>query len=116
MINLAQQSPSTVSLERLVPGALMDNDATGQETLELHLARYNFATRFINGGRVLDCACGVGYGTAILASAVKTPSSVLGVDIDPKAARYASENYASDNVSFRTGDGCELKDVEFFDS
>ncbi len=116
MTKTMNESPSSISLERLVPGTLTDDDATGQETLELHMARYRFATGFVKGGRVLDCACGVGYGTAILAQAENKPSEVLGVDIDPKAANYASESYASETVSFKQGDGCALKDDQGFDT
>ena len=48
------------SLERLVPAELRAGDTTGQETLELHVERYEFAARQLAPGRVLDCACGPG--------------------------------------------------------
>lgn len=47
-----------------------------------HLARYHFATQFARKRKVhraLDCACGNGYGCAVLAREV---SQVQGVDID----------------------------------
>ncbi|MEH6702146.1 class I SAM-dependent methyltransferase [Parasphingorhabdus sp.] len=116
MTDITKESPSSISLERLVPGTLTDDDATGRETLELHMERYRFASKFVTGGRVLDCACGVGYGTAVLSETEGKPASVLGVDIDPKAAAYAAQNYGSENVSFRQGDGCLLKDDEGFDT
>lgn len=34
-----------------------------------HLARYLFAQQFVKGLAVLDVACGVGYGSALLADA-----------------------------------------------
>ena len=92
---ITTQSPSPISLERLVPDDLDRNDATGTETLDLHLARYRFAQRFVAGGRVLDCACGVGYGSALLAQAEQSPAEVLGVDIDPAAVGYATRRYSS---------------------
>lgn len=116
MTEFAQELPSSVSMERLVPGTLADNDATGQETLDLHLARYEFAKRFVDGGRVLDCACGVGYGTAILADAGNRPCHVMGVDIDPKASSYAAKHYGADNIAFCSGDGRALKDDEGFNT
>jgi len=116
MTDIIKESPSSISLERLVPGTLTNDDATGRETLELHMERYRFASKFVTSGRVLDCACGVGYGTAILSEAESNPESVLGVDIDPKAANYASQSYASDKVSFRQGDGCLLQDDQGFDT
>ncbi len=34
-----------------------------------HLERYRWAAKFVAGKRVLDVACGTGYGTALLANA-----------------------------------------------
>lgn len=110
------KSLSETSLERLVPDTLSATDATGAETLKLHLARYRFAAGFIDGGRVLDCACGVGYGTALLARAARTPDHVLGVDIDPAAVDYAARTYLSDRMEFRAGDGAVLEDAAGFDT
>ena len=45
-----------------------------------HLARYMFAASFMKGQRVVDCACGAGYGSWIMAKHGTT--SVVGVDID----------------------------------
>jgi SAM-dependent methyltransferase len=45
-----------------------------------HLARYAWATQFADGRRILDAACGMGYGTAMLAGAGAT--EVVGVDLD----------------------------------
>lgn len=110
------QSPSSVSLERLVPDSLNKDDATGQETLELHLARYRFASQFVTNGRVLDCACGVGYGSALLAENENNPQQVLGMDIDPKAVHYAQSKFEAENLDYRQGDGCLLDDPELFDT
>src|SRR3954454_17756125 len=57
--------------ERLLPGQ-GDWDFSGHQ----HLQRYEFATRFITGGAILDWACGVGYGSYVLATA--TAGTVLG--------------------------------------
>lgn len=110
------QSPSSISLERLVPDSLNDDDATGQETLELHLARYRFASQFITEGRVLDCACGVGYGSALLAENAIGPKQVLGMDIDSNAVAYAKNKFQAPNLEYREGDGCLFDDSEQFDT
>ena len=107
---------SQISLERLVPDTLLATEATGADTLDLHMARYRFAARFINGGRVLDCACGVGYGTAILAGAQRKPDHVLGVDIDSAAIDYAMQTYLAEGMNFRAGDGTVLDDPDGFDA
>jgi SAM-dependent methyltransferase len=112
----ASLSPSSISLERLVPDDLDANDSTGAETLDLHLARYRFAQGFVTKGRVLDCACGVGYGSALLAQADARPAEVVGVDIDPAAISYAQRHYSAKNLSFKAGDGAQLSDEHGFDT
>lgn len=110
------RSLSQTSLERLVPEALVETDATGAETLKLHFARYRFAARFIDGGRVLDCACGVGYGTELLAGADRKPEQVVGVDIDPSAIEYATRHHLAERVRFMVADGAALDGRESFDT
>ena len=56
-----------------------------------HAARYIFALRFVEKKRVLDIACGTGYGIAILKSTAK---HVTGVDVDPVAAKEAMAVWA----------------------
>jgi len=55
-----------------------------------HWHRYAFARRFVRGKRVLDAACGEGYGTALLGSVA---ASVIGVDIDMASIDRASATY-----------------------
>ena len=52
----------------------------------MHAARYAFGTKHVTGHRVLDIACGTGYGLRILSSPART---VIGVDLDFTAARSA---------------------------
>lgn len=54
-----------------------------------HLERYIFAGTRLSG-RVLDAACGCGYGTHILATA---GCDVTGVDIEPDAIDYAKKHW-----------------------
>jgi len=55
-----------------------------------HWHRYAFARRFVEGKRVLDAACGEGYGTALLGTAA---ASVIGVDIDMATIDRAVATY-----------------------
>jgi SAM-dependent methyltransferase len=55
-----------------------------------HWHRYAFARRFVEGKRVLDVACGEGYGTALLGT---TAASVIGVDIDMASIDRAVATY-----------------------
>ena len=67
-----------------------------------HIGRYRFAAGAVRGKRVLDVACGSGYGCAILA---ETAAEVVGVDISPEAVAHAAGRYASlPNVRFACGD------------
>jgi 2-polyprenyl-3-methyl-5-hydroxy-6-metoxy-1,4-benzoquinol methylase len=62
------------------------------------LARYELAAkRQPSGARVIDFACGVGYGTSILAAAGHL---VHGYDIDAEALAYAREHYAHERATF----------------
>lgn len=65
-----------------------------------HWHRYLFAAEHAAGKRVLDIACGEGYGSAWLA---QTAAQVVGVDVDPRAVEHARERYPRGNLSFRVG-------------
>ena len=49
--------------ERLVPDQISDDDTAGKRLRALHLQRYVTAQSYVAGKRVLDLACGTGYGT-----------------------------------------------------
>src|SRR6476661_9129671 len=87
------------SLERIVPEQLRADEATGADTLKLHIARYEFAQSKLVPGTALDMACGVGYGTAILASSSKI-SHATGVDISTDAVAYSLQHYQSERTNF----------------
>ena len=73
-----------------------------------HWHRYVFARELARGKRVLDAACGEGYGSALLAG---TAASVLGVDIAEQAIAHARARYgAIPNLRFERGD-CTALDV-----
>lgn len=71
-----------------------------------HWHRYAFARPLACGKRVLDAACGEGYGSAMLADVA---ASVLGVDIAPAAVLHARQRYgAYTNLRFDIGDCTRL--------
>ena len=71
--------------ERFVPGV------QGEIWIE-HWHRYHFAARWAAGKRVLDVACGEGYGTALLA---RVAAEATGVDISEQAVAHAKGEYAT---------------------
>jgi len=106
--------PAADSLERLVPDRLAAPDATGLATLALHVARYEFAAKHLRPGRVLDLACGVGYGTKLLAE--RSGSPVLGADLSREAIEYARSRYGGPGIEFRVADAMTFTDAAGFDS
>ncbi|SDS46273.1 class I SAM-dependent methyltransferase [Opitutus sp. GAS368] len=74
--------------------------------LYYHLARYAFAKSLLRrGDKVVDIACGSGYGTYELASIAE---SVIGVDISSVAIDYARKNFPAGNIEFKIGDAISL--------
>jgi SAM-dependent methyltransferase len=108
--------PAIDSLERLLPEAVNDRDATGRETLALHLERYALAARCIGpGARVLDIACGVGYGTRLMAELGPESAHFVAVDVSEAAIIHARRHYAHDRVEYRLADATSFRDAEGFD-
>lgn len=99
--------------ERIVPHDLDANDIQ----LRLHLERYDFGIRCLEGRqRILDAACGVGYGTARIADHIPQLTEAIGVDIDPDAIAYAQEHYSEGSrVGFKIGDVTSYQDGKGFD-
>jgi SAM-dependent methyltransferase len=104
------------SLVRLVPEAVEPGDTTGQESLKLHEERYRFAARCARPGRLLDIACGVGYGTRLVVDESDVPFTALGVDLSEEAIAYASEHYAQPGTSFLAADAMSFRDSDGFDT
>jgi SAM-dependent methyltransferase len=62
---------------------------------DAHLARYTLARELVSPGMVvLDAACGLGYGAAILASGTDV-ARVIGVDCGAWAVDYARRHYSA---------------------
>lgn len=79
--------------ERYVP------ELPGDIRLE-HLHRYAIARQLCVGRRVLDIACGEGYGSSLLA---QVAAHVSGVDIAAEAVSHARARYLRPNLEFRVG-------------
>jgi 2-polyprenyl-3-methyl-5-hydroxy-6-metoxy-1,4-benzoquinol methylase len=69
-----------------------------------HRERYRLAASLIpDGASVLDAACGVGYGSWMLAG-LSRPREVVAVDISPDAIAYARRHYSHPRVTFHCAD------------
>jgi SAM-dependent methyltransferase len=62
-----------------------------------HLVVYEWIAARVAGKRVVDMACGEGYGSGVLA---ETAASVVGVDANPEAHEHARLRYVRDNLRF----------------
>jgi SAM-dependent methyltransferase len=62
-----------------------------------HLAVYEWIAARVQSRRVVDMACGEGYGSEVLS---RTASSVVGVDANPEAHEHARLRYRAPNIRF----------------
>jgi len=94
--------------ERIIP----KESFCGPETniYKEHVARYNFASKYIESKKVLDIACGSGYGSEILLE--KGAKYVIGCDISEEAINYGKKHYQKENMEFITND---IKKLDFSD-
>jgi SAM-dependent methyltransferase len=65
-----------------------------------HLVVYEWIAARVGGRRVLDLACGEGYGSELLA---RSAGGVVGVDANPDAYEHARRRYRRDNLRFERG-------------
>jgi 2-polyprenyl-3-methyl-5-hydroxy-6-metoxy-1,4-benzoquinol methylase len=63
-----------------------------------HLVVYEWIAARLGGMRVVDMACGEGYGSDLLAS--RGAASVVGVDANPEAHEHARLRYVRPNLRF----------------
>jgi len=71
-----------------------------------HTARYEFATNYVKDKKVLDIACGTGFGSKILQE--KGAKCVFGVDFSKEAVGFASKKYVGNGLKFMIGDIIEI--------
>ena len=87
--------PLTLTGERTLPDVPAEN-----YWFRRHLAVYEWIAARVDGNRVLDMACGEGYGSKVLAG---TAHSVIGIDANPDAYEHARLRYLAANLSFARG-------------
>jgi 2-polyprenyl-3-methyl-5-hydroxy-6-metoxy-1,4-benzoquinol methylase len=99
--------PGDLYLQRDQPEGVPPLALTGERTLpdvpaenywfRRHLAVYEWIARRVQGIRVIDMACGEGYGSDVLA---RGAASVVGVDANPEAHEHARLRYRRSNLRF----------------
>ena len=101
---------STSFEQRDQPEGVPPLELTGERTLpdvpeenywfRRHLVVYEWIAARVGGLRVVDMACGEGYGSDVLAGAA---ASVVGVDANPEAHDHARLRYRRPNLRFARG-------------
>ena len=86
--------------ERLIPEI-----HPGELDSGAHLVRYRSVLELVAGRRVLDIACGTGYGTQLMATTAK---HVHGVDYSADSIAYAKGHYAATNAAYLEGDALAI--------
>jgi 2-polyprenyl-3-methyl-5-hydroxy-6-metoxy-1,4-benzoquinol methylase len=100
-------APPDQYVQRDQPPGVPPLHLTGERTLpdvpeenywyRRHLVVYEWIAGRVRGRRIVDLACGEGYGAAALG---RTAASVVGVDANPEAFEHARLKYTSANVRF----------------
>jgi 2-polyprenyl-3-methyl-5-hydroxy-6-metoxy-1,4-benzoquinol methylase len=85
-----------------------------QDIEKEHLERYKHALQFIGNRKVLDIACGCGYGSYFLAKN-GMPNHITGVDISEDSIRYANCRYNLPNIERIIGNAETFEKPDYFD-
>lgn len=91
--------------ERVVPKAMDASSEVQRMTVRMYFGRYykvyDWLTEYFNDRevRLLDIACGAGYGSNIFSKVGK----VVAVDIDEDVVEHARRHYKTVNTSFKVG-------------
>ncbi len=85
--------------ERIIPGAV------SVASLSEHYTRYYFVKDLCRGKRVLNVACGAGYGSEVLIGSAK---EVYNIDISEKLVAYGNLKYGNYKNHFLTMDAQKM--------
>lgn len=102
--------PQNGYVQRDQPQGVPPLELTGERTLpdvpaenywyRRHLAVYEWIGARVIGQRVIDMACGEGYGSEVLS---RGAASVVGVDANPEAHEHARLRYQRQNLGYERG-------------
>lgn len=98
--------------ERVIPD-LMDGCRFTRMLLWEHVERYKLAQRYAAGRRILDIACGSGYGTRMLREC--TEKEVIGADLSADALEYAAARYRVPGIRWVQADAEGFSSFDEFD-
>ena len=79
----------------------VDINEQGSPWHEEHLSRYVYATKYFSGKRVLDIACGTGFGSKYIAQ--QSPAFLYSADVSEEALSMTKSKLESETVNFEVG-------------
>lgn len=95
--NARHQSGSKFPKLMTEPEYIEFNATWSKRFLKEHANRYIFASQYAEGKRVLDVACGIGYGTQWLG---RRAESIVGGDLSPSALFEARRYFAGSGIHY----------------
>src|SRR5580765_423439 len=105
------------SLERIIPEKEQDLDDFDRFSLKLHMDRYAFAIQNAKPGRVLDMACGSGYGAYQMIRSVRLGQCrIIAVDNSVQAIGYEEKHFQDPSIEFICNDAMQFNDEQEFDT
>jgi SAM-dependent methyltransferase len=90
----------------LPPSGEVVSPEVANDLYQAHLSLYVFAGALARGKRVLDLACGTGYGCARLLA--DGAARVAGLEADPWCRRYARRRFGRRGISLYAGEPDDL--------
>jgi 2-polyprenyl-3-methyl-5-hydroxy-6-metoxy-1,4-benzoquinol methylase len=79
-----------------------------------HLNRYELVKKYVDNKKVLDIACGSGYGSYMLAKEGNA-AEVIGCDLSPDSIRYAKHKYKNPQLEYFIADAEKYIRDSYFD-
>ncbi|HLY36141.1 MAG TPA: class I SAM-dependent methyltransferase, partial [Candidatus Limnocylindria bacterium] len=96
-LHIQQNQPSGVPPLQLTGERTLPDVPAENYWYRRHLVVYEWIAARTAGLRILDMACGEGYGSEVL---WRSAASVVGVDANPEAFEHARLRYVRQNLSF----------------
>lgn len=86
------------------------DDKFSQLEATIHLNRYLISKKYCKDKKVLDLACGEGYGTYLISK--WGAKEVVGIDISSDAINSATKNFKNDGLSYLEADATNLEKIK----
>jgi len=114
ILNKKSPKPPVGSVVERIKITRQEAESIEQDILiRRHIERYAIIRQFAYG-RTVDCACGVGYGTHLLAKNSDI-TKIYGIDSNPECIAHARREFGGDKIEYIQGEieNITIPDVDF---